>query len=127
MASAEKMTDTNEFFDRLNEGRKFREKTADGKSVELTLRSPSVESVELASEIVGSLDYPKLGVSENDARKKLVRLACVICIDGVTDENIMAFLDEIDESSPVIRRCLKLLGLDDQDIERIGIEEGVPF
>ena len=121
MASAENVTDTKEFFDRLNEGRKFREKTTDGKSVEFTLRSPRVESVELASEIVGSLDYPQLGVSESDARKKLVRLACVSCIEGVTDENIMAFLDEIDEESPVVRKCLGLLGVDDDDMGRIGM------
>ena len=126
MASAENVTDTKEFFARFNGGRKYCEKTTDGKSVELTVLSPSVENVELASEIIGSLDYPRLGVSENDARKKLVRLACTSCIEGVTDENVMAFLDEIDESSPVIRRCLKLLGIDDHDMGRIGIEE-MPF
>lgn len=121
MASAENVTDTKEFFARLNGGRTYHEKTADGGAVELTLRSPSVESVDLASEIVGSLDYPRLGVSENDMRKKLVRLACVSCIEGVTDENVMAFLDEIGEESLVVRKCLRLLGVDDNDMGRIGM------
>lgn len=121
MASAENVTDTEEFFARLNGGRTYSEKTTDGVAVELTLRSPRVESVELASEIIGSLDYPQLGVSENDVRKKLVRLACVSCIDGVTDENVMAFLDEIDQESPVVRKCLKLLGVDDDDMGRVGM------
>ena len=126
MTSAEHATDTKEFFAELNTGRKFRETTISGKSVDLVVVSPSVKSVDLASEIVGSLDYPPLGVSQNELRKKLVRLACVSCIDGITEDNVMAFLYEIDESSEVIRRCLKLLGLDHDDLKRIEMG-GMPF
>lgn len=37
-----------------------------------------------------------------------MRLACVSCIDGVTDENVMAFLDEVGSPFPLVLKCLMI-------------------
>lgn len=61
MGSAEIVIETQKFFIRLNEGRRYRAETVDGESVELLMRSSSIEDAELASEIIGELDFPGCG------------------------------------------------------------------
>lgn len=50
-----------------------------------------------------------------------MRLACVSCIDGVTDENVMALLDEVGPPFPLVLKCLKLMMADEADVERVGM------
>ena len=75
----------------------------------------------MASEIVGDLDFPRPGANAKDVSGKLMRLACVSCIDGVTDEYVMAFLDGVGPSFPLVLKCLKLMGVEEADAERVGM------
>ena len=59
--SAEIAVETQKFFIRLNEGRRHLAEAVNGESVQLLVRSPSIEDAELVSEIVGDLDSPDRG------------------------------------------------------------------
>ena len=120
MGSAEVVVETQKFFIRLNEGRRLHAETVDGGRLNSSsgVRASRIRSGRLRSSGVG---LPPAGVSVKDVRRKLMRLACVSCVDGVTDENVMAFLDEVGPSSPLALKCLKILRVDEADAERVGM------
>ena len=118
-AVAEAKVDTKDFFARLSEGRKIVERTIDAEEIELTLRFPNMLEAEQAYEIVADLRYDSDLELE---RNRLIQLACCICIEGVTFENVIAFLGQFPPMPKVVIECLKLLRIDDDDLQRLKID-----
>lgn len=118
-AVAEAKVDPKDFFARLSEGRKIVEETIGGEEIELTLRSPSVLDAEQAYDIIAELRYDSDLELE---RNRLIQLACCICIEGVTYENVIAFLGQFPPIPRVVIECLKLLGIGDDDLQRLKID-----
>ena len=118
-AVAETKVDPKDFFARLSEGRKIVEETIDGEEIELTLRSPSMIEAEQAYDIIADLRYDSDLELE---RNRLIQLACCICIEGVTFENVIAFLGRFPPMPKVVIECLKLLGISDEDLQRLKID-----
>ena len=89
-AMATETTDyTDEFFAEINKGRKFSEKTKDGRKVTLHLHDPNVLDIGRATSL---FDHLKAGVDKDSVRKTLVRRVCLSCIHGVDDHNVSAFM-----------------------------------
>lgn len=118
-AVAEAKVDPKEFFARLSEGSKIVERTIDGEEIELSLRSPSILEAEQVYDIIAGLRYDSDLELE---RNRLIQLACCICIEGVTFENVIAFLGRFPPMPKVVVECLKLLRIGNDDLQRLKID-----
>ena len=117
--TADTRVDTKDFFAKLNEGRKIVEKTIDGEEIELTLRFPSMLEAEQAYDIVADLRYDSDLELE---RNRLIQLACCICVEGVTFENVIAFLSRFPPMPKVVMESLRLLQIGEDDLQRLKID-----
>ena len=120
---AEAKMDAKDFFAQLSKGRKIVERTIDGEDIELTLRFPSVLEAEQVYDILANLRYD----SDLDLeRNRLIQLACCICIEGVTFENVIAFLSRFPPMPRVIMECLRLIQIGEDDMQRLKIDTRHP-
>ena len=117
--TADTKVDTKDFFAKLSEGRKIVEKTIDGEEIELTLRFPSMLEAEQAYDIVADLRYDSDLELE---RNRLIQLACCICVEGVTFENVIAFLSRFPPTPKVVMESLRLLQIREDDLQRLKID-----
>lgn len=121
--AAEALIDANDFFKELNKGKRFIETTLDGRKINLRIHSPHVENILRASDLFDALDA---GLDNEDTvRRRLMRLACRSCIDGVNGENVAAFLDAFPPMPRVVVACLRLLRVKDSDMRRVGIDPDI--
>ena len=118
-AVAEAKMDAKDFFAQLSKGRKVVERTIDGEEIELTLRFPSMLEAEQVYDIIAGLRYDSDLELE---RNRLVQIACCICIEGVTFENVIAFLSRFPPMPKVVLECLRLLQIGDDDLQRLKID-----
>ena len=118
-AVAEAKMDAKDFFAQLDKGRKVVERTIDGEEIELTLRFPSMLEAEHVYDIIAGLRYDSDLELE---RNRLVQIACCICIEGVTFENVIAFLSRFPPMPKVVLECLRLLQIGDDDLQRLKID-----
>lgn len=120
MAEARELED---FFREIVDERKFTADLLDGSSVDFILVAPHAADASRAAALVDNIIIIQSSRTENFG--KLVRLACVSCIKGVTYENVMAFLDRFPQNPPIVRECLRLLGITEDQMHRIGIKPDV--
>ena len=118
-AVAEAKMDAKDFFAQLSKGRKVVERTIDGEEIELTLRFPSMLEAEQVYDIIAGLRYDSDLELE---RNRLIQMACCICIEGVTFENVIAFLSRFPPMPIVVLECLRLLQIGDDDLQRLKID-----
>ena len=118
-AVAEAKMDAKDFFAQLSKGRKVVERTIDGEEIELTLRFPSMLEAEQVYDIIAGLRYDSDLELE---RNRLIQLACCICIEGVTFENVIAFPSRFPPMPKVVLECLRLLQIGDDDLQRLKID-----
>ena len=117
--TADTRVDTKDFFAQLSEGRKIVEKTIDGEEIELTLRFPSMLEAEQAHDIIADLRYDSDLELE---RNRLIQTACCICVEGVTFENVIAFLSRFPPTPKVVMESLRLLQIREDDLQRLKID-----
>lgn len=123
MANDADLVDEGEFFMELNDGRKFTVVTRDKKKVNLTLQSPSFQDVRNAREIIERYRESQGYDERRDlVCTEVVQIACIGCIQGVTEENVMAFLSRFDRASKIIVECLRIIDIEGSDLELIGID-----
>ena len=115
--------DAKDFFAKLSKGRKVVERTIDGEEIELTLRFPSMLEAEQVYDIIAGLRYDSDLELE---RNRLVQIACCICIEGVTFENVIAFLSRFPPMPKVVLECLRLLQIGEDDMQRLKIDTRHP-
>lgn len=113
-----KKISSEDFFAELQTGRKVTEKANDGRLIELVLRSPTISDTEQAYAIIEGLRYDSDMEIE---RSRLIQLACWSCIDGVTPDNVMAFLSYFPPTPKIVIECLRLLRIGDEDLQRLNI------
>lgn len=121
MASAdtpEKLS-SEDFFAELESGRRVEEDALDGRTVELFLRSPSIEDTEAAYSIIEGLNYESdIEIEKN----RLIQTACRSCVQGVTSDNVMVFLSYFPPMCRLFIECLRLLQVRDDDMRRLDID-----
>ena len=107
----------------ISYGREFADKLLDGTPVNIILDGPHAPSASRAAALLDDIITKKdLEASAVESIGKLVRLSCVSCIRGVTDENVMAFLRRFPPNPPIVKECLRQLCITDEQMKRIGIE-----
>lgn len=123
MSNDADLVDEGEFFMELNDGRKFTAVTREKKKVKLTLQSPSIEDVRKAREII---ERYRESQGHDESRDlvctEVVQIACIGCIQGVTEENVMAFISRFHRASRIIIECLRIIDIEGSDLELIGID-----
>ena len=103
--------------------RKFEDKLLNGSSINIILVAPHAADASRAAALVDDIfRLKRLNASTVESFGKLVRLACVSCIKGVTYENVMAFLDRFPPNPPIVGECLKLLGITEDQMHKIGVK-----
>lgn len=104
--------------------RKFEDKLLDGSSINIILAAPHAADASRAAALVDDIFNLKKSNSASTVESfgKLVRLACVSCIKGVTYDNVMLFLDKFPPNPPFVEECLRLLGITEDQMRRIGIK-----
>lgn len=124
MATEESKAEAREFEDFLRgiaADREFTDTLLDGSSINIILVVPHAADASRAAALVDRIIDTKL-ISTVENFGRLIRLACVSCIKGVTYENVVAFLDKFPPNPPIVRECLRLLGITDEQMQKIGIE-----
>lgn len=116
--TAEAQNYTDEFFAEISKGRKFSEKTTDGREVLLHLYDPDVLDIGRAANL---FDHLKAGVDKDTVRETLVRLVCLSCIHGVDDHNVSAFVHAFPPVPKIVVEGLRLLEVNDEQMRKVGI------
>lgn len=111
----------------MPKGREFVAEACDGSQIKMKLVAPHAADANRACILVDKiLDHKRLNGDVPSADfSKLVRLACVTCIKGVTYENVMAVLRAFPTPPPMFSECLRLLGLSDDQMHDIGVKPNV--
>lgn len=127
MTMAKPKTDAREFEDFLKgitADREFADKLRDGSPINIILSVPHAADADRAATLVDHITTMKRSGNDSTAADfgKLIRLACVSCIGGVNYDNVMAFLENFPPLPPVVKECLKLLGITDEQMQILGIE-----
>lgn len=116
--TAEADLDTQKFFEKINRGRQFVQRTLEGETVMLHLHDPDALDIGRASDL---FDQLKAGVDRLAVRETLIRLVCLSCIDGVNDRNVSAFLHELPAAPLIVVEGLRLLKISDGQMRKVGI------
>ena len=117
--TAEAQDYTDEFFAEISKGRKFSEKTTDGRDVLLHLYDPDVLDIGRAASL---FDHLKAGVDKDTVRETLIRLVCLSCIHGVDDHNVSAFMHAFPPVPKIVVEGLRLLRVDEDQMRNVGID-----
>ena len=104
--------------------RKFEYKLLNGSSINIILVAPHAADASRAATLVDDIFGLKKSNSASTVESfgKLVRLACISCIKGVTYNNVMLFLDKFRSNPPFVGECLRLLGINEDQMRQIDIK-----
>lgn len=124
MATEESKAEARKFEDFLRgiaADREFTDTLLDGSSINIILVTPHAADASRAAALLDRINLVS-SISRAEDFGKLVRLACVSCIKGLTYENVMAFLDKFPPNPPIVLECLRLLGITEDQMQQIGIK-----
>ena len=114
------------FLKEIGQGKEVTVETLDGSRVKVILVTPHAADANRASELVDKILAQRNTLNSLDTASRylneLITLACVSCIKGVTYENVMGVLRSIPQNSPLVEECLKLMGLNENQMQGIGIK-----
>ena len=110
------------FLREIADGLTFEDKLLDGTPINIILDVPHAANASRAAALVDDIIRDtKTRSSTVESFGKLIRLSCVSCIKGVTYENVMAFLNRFPPNPPIVKECLRQLGITDEQMKKIGI------
>ena len=91
----------------------------DGSRVKITLTPPHASDAGRASRIIKGIS-PESNIEAS--RNSLTILACCSCIEEVNHDNVMEFLSHFrtPQGEAVVAECLKLLGIGDDYLKKLG-------
>lgn len=115
-AEAKDLTD--EFFDEIRKGQRFRETTKDKREVVLHLHDPDILDIDRASDL---FDHLNAGADKEDVLETLIRLVCLSCIHDVDEHNVLAFIRAFPPVPKIMIEGLRLLEVSDEQMQAVGI------
>ena len=122
MPAQVQVIDTAKFLEKLAEKQQFTVVTRDDEQVVLNLITPAAIDAARANRLIRAISHSMDPIVEVP---NLIRFACRSCIEGITSENVVAFLDQLPPMPPmppVVRKCLSLLGAQEELIDAIETE-----